>query len=116
MKYEMHLESSSNPGQIKARNEKNKEIGHINYSTSKTETSTPCHIYFLFVQEAYRNQGIGSELLKMALYDQFNSGCSHVNLHAYPESVNFFARKGAQLFYYDDHLSSMGFSQGSVLL
>lgn len=57
----------------------NKPIGHINYGDS-TNVNRNCYIISLFVDQAYRNNNIGSELLDLATKELYESGCRSISL------------------------------------
>ncbi|MBA2710530.1 MAG: GNAT family N-acetyltransferase [Tatlockia sp.] len=82
--------------QIQAINEKNERVGYINYSDHRYSTNYPCSIQYIYVEEKHREQGIGSNLVKKALTEQFNSGCEKVSLNAYQETYGFFSKRRAQ--------------------
>src|SRR5690606_30560073 len=70
---------------------KKKNIANIVYSPNY------CHIDDLFVDEKYREMGIGSELAKMAIADmRANYNCEAISLMSVPRAKNFWEKLGAQ--------------------
>jgi GNAT superfamily N-acetyltransferase len=77
--------------------------GKIDYSyIVRVDDTNDCSINRLLVEEAFRNKGIGTKLLKIAIGKMVNHGCEEVRWYAYPfrgnltqEQLNaFYSKRG----------------------
>lgn len=71
-----------------------KQVGSINFTRNSNNSTQAC-IRTLFVQPAYRNQKIGSQLLSLALTQLRNQQVTTVHLDAVG-SKHFFLKHGAK--------------------
>lgn len=92
MAYRYGCEDESEHYEIIADASTKKLVGY-----AKIDSSDPCHIYSLFVEESFRNKGIGRALLERAVAYSKRNGCKEIRGEANETISSYFEKLGATI-------------------